>query len=222
MSDQPGTTAPLSNSLAYPESEAEALCRIAARGAGLSWGMSEEAGFAARWLHVRGLEGPKALLALLDRLDQTSPCSVFGNQIRPSRGKFLSPISTGTALSDFVDLLPACIEIGPVHKPVLLLPFLHQKGLAEGKTLSIEWSTGICFVGEDKSLAGDIAELQDLNDSKVVVSTQLAPVSSDAKAVPPPIDQDTLVRLNGYAMRTTVPATSASRTDAGSVEGDND
>ena len=36
--------------------EAASLCMKAARGAGMSWGMAEEAGFAAAWLVSHGID----------------------------------------------------------------------------------------------------------------------------------------------------------------------
>ena len=42
--------------------EIDSLCQKAARGAGLDWGLAEEAGFAAAWLAARGADGAAALL----------------------------------------------------------------------------------------------------------------------------------------------------------------
>ncbi|MEF9603350.1 DUF3726 domain-containing protein, partial [Paracoccus sp. PXZ] len=42
--------------------ETEALCLKAARGAGMSWGLAEEAAFAAGWLGAHGIDGAGALL----------------------------------------------------------------------------------------------------------------------------------------------------------------
>jgi len=45
--------------------ETQALCRKAARGAGMAWGLADDAGFAARWLEDRGQGGAAQLAALL-------------------------------------------------------------------------------------------------------------------------------------------------------------
>ncbi|KMW60818.1 hypothetical protein AIOL_000983 [Candidatus Rhodobacter oscarellae] len=45
--------------------ELQALAAKAARGAGLSWGLAEEAGWAVRWLEARGLAGAAALAGVL-------------------------------------------------------------------------------------------------------------------------------------------------------------
>lgn len=44
------------------------VCLTAARGAGLPWGLAEEAGYAAGWLTARGMDGGAALLAHLGTL----------------------------------------------------------------------------------------------------------------------------------------------------------
>ena len=41
--------------------ELDAMARKAARGAGYSWGLAEEAGRATRWLAAAGLPGPMCL-----------------------------------------------------------------------------------------------------------------------------------------------------------------
>ena len=57
--------------MALSQNEIESLCIKAARGAGYSWGLAEQAGFAAGWLAARGLDATAPLLALLrDRLAQ--------------------------------------------------------------------------------------------------------------------------------------------------------
>ncbi|MGR3485095.1 MAG: DUF3726 domain-containing protein [Paracoccaceae bacterium] len=78
--------------------EVEALSRKAARGAGLPWGLAEEAGRAVRHLHALGLDGASALAACLGR----PGC----------------PIAAGCALSD--GLGPPA---SPVASPLLLLAF---------------------------------------------------------------------------------------------------
>lgn len=45
--------------------ELQALATKAARGAGLSWGLAQEAGWAVRWLEARGLPGAAALAEAL-------------------------------------------------------------------------------------------------------------------------------------------------------------
>ena len=65
-------------------SELRALIIKAARGAGLSWGMAEEAGWAAEWLARRGLPAADGATLWLD-------ARLRGGQ---------DPVETGVALAD--------------------------------------------------------------------------------------------------------------------------
>jgi len=97
--------------------ETAALALKAARGAGLSWGLAEEAAGAVFWLHQRGLPGISALCGYLD---------ICGHD-RPG-GEALCPLETGTALSDGTHACPTQaderLDLGLVKAPLLLLPFV--------------------------------------------------------------------------------------------------
>ncbi|MEM7439622.1 MAG: DUF3726 domain-containing protein [Pseudomonadota bacterium] len=59
--------------------EVQATGLKAARGAGLPWGLCEDAGSATRWLWERGYNGPGALAALLSNYDpDTCPLRAAG------------------------------------------------------------------------------------------------------------------------------------------------
>ena len=94
----PGTGAHLS------QNEVEQLCLKAARGAGMSWGIAEEAGFAAAWLAMRGLDGPGALLSRLQAAGgqawQEIRPVVAPGRFRPGDGGCLCPIALGATLED--------------------------------------------------------------------------------------------------------------------------
>jgi len=98
--------------------ETAALALKAARGAGLSWGLAEEASAAVIWLHSNGLPGISAL------------CSYLGNPDGKPRTDGACPILTGCALIDGAIPSPAkpgdTAEIGPVRAPLLLLPFVAR------------------------------------------------------------------------------------------------
>ena len=66
--------------------EIESLCKKAARGAGLSWGLAEEAGKAARWLSAHGLDGPGVLARSCDRMTAV-PTSNWPRMSAPSPGR---------------------------------------------------------------------------------------------------------------------------------------
>ena len=98
--------------------ETAALALKAARGAGLSWGLAEEAAAAVIWLHTNNLPGISAL------------CSYLGNADGKPRTDGACPILTGCALIDGAMASPAqpgeVMEIGPVRAPLLLLPFVAR------------------------------------------------------------------------------------------------
>nr|NKB52789.1 DUF3726 domain-containing protein [Rhizobiaceae bacterium] len=98
--------------------EAEMLCFKAARGAGYSWGLAEEAGFAASWLAKQGLSDLANIVRLLESkrerpfgeldLDQ------FGSGWAPADGSVLCPISIGAFLSDHSHCVPVWNSIAIV------------------------------------------------------------------------------------------------------------
>lgn len=93
--------------------EVEALCKKAARGAGLPWGLAEEAGFAARWLSAHGFDGAGLLLADLEAGGQT--------------------LSLAVALAD-------APEAGPIPDaavPLLLAPFAALAARRQPCTLTL-------------------------------------------------------------------------------------
>lgn len=93
--------------------EVEALCKKAARGAGLPWGLAEEAGFAARWLSAHGLDGAGLLLADLEAGGQT--------------------INLGVALAD----APEAGPIPDAEVPLLLAPFAALVARRQPCTLTL-------------------------------------------------------------------------------------
>lgn len=209
--------------------EIEALSLKAARGAGLSWGMAEEAGFAATWLEVRGMGGAAALLAQLDlcrESDLALLAPAIDHRIWRAMGPHLCPLAVGTTLSDFRGLEQADVTAGPlsienVAHPLLLLPFVHALATAIGTAVHLTSAGGTCAVDPDGTVSGDLsacAERCDLILSIKAVS--LNPITPPK--TPCIIDKDTLRHLQDYAMRTTVPASDASRAGAGASTTDND
>ncbi len=204
-------------------SEVTALCLKAARGAGMSWGLAEEAGYAARWLYARGLDGPGALLEVLDKTESCGTAVLSDGSIRPKAHSVLSPITVGTALSDFAGLCPEPICAKPVLRPLLVLPFLHQMASAAQAARLLKWAQGSVAVDPSGAVCGETALLEQADVADIIVSAAPdRPDSAAPVADPAPFQPDILKRLDDYAMRTTVPATAASRADAGSMDSDND
>jgi hypothetical protein len=107
--------------------EIESLALKAARGAGMSWGLAEEASVGAGWLADSALPWAGTLTALLAQVHTTSAPQVEGSAIAPSRpGTRLCPIMTGTFLSD-LGPSAAPLEIRDVLAPLWLAPFLASR-----------------------------------------------------------------------------------------------
>lgn len=212
--------------------EVEQLCLKAARGAGMSWGIAEEAGFAAAWLTLRGLDGPGALLAQL-RAASGHPwheiCPLVApGAFRPVEGGCLCPIALGAALCDHARLpetsiTDAQMSIGPVSHPVLLLPFLSCLARTLGMNVRIDWPGRRVVLGADGRMSGDVAALA--GQTRLEARLSAAAPLPDAAMVPaelPFVPAQTLADLNAFALRTTVPASETSRTGAGAAASDND
>ncbi|WP_324753553.1 DUF3726 domain-containing protein [Roseovarius sp. Pro17] len=129
-------------------SEIEGLARKAARGAGFSWGMAEEAGKAARWLASIGLPGPEALAEFLEAHDSTPhalmrPTNVDAN-IWQAEGGTICPISAGAALCDLAqnDAPSRDIHIEACAYPLLLLPFVRAAAEDGGQPERMIWEGG--------------------------------------------------------------------------------
>ena len=214
--------------------ETESLCMKAARGAGYSWGMAEEAGFATGWLAAHGIDGATPLLDLLAREPARSrrlgqPMPAPGHW-QGRDGSPLCPIHLGAALVDH-----ALLSDGPfsretqldlVWSPVLLLPFLVRAAQVSHGQFVVAWQGGRLHItpaaafSKDAALA--VAGFQVLA-LKITPSLQAgagaSPIMPSARSC---ISASTLRALDGLALRTTVPATQASRAGAGSSLPDND
>jgi len=123
--------------------EIESLARKAARGAGLDWGLAEEAGKATRWLCAAGWPGAEILAKNLSRIDGVSynrlrPADTDGIWTAPD-GR-LCPLIAGAALLDRSSAIAdGEIRLGPIGCPMLLIPYLAWVADRTGATLGIAW-----------------------------------------------------------------------------------
>ncbi len=197
----------MTESVTLALSELRSLITKAARGAGLGWGMAEEAGWAAEWLARRGMPAADwAALWLAARMNGS-----------------VSPVEVGAALADELAGTPrikhATVPDGLVS-PGYLLPFLHR--VAEtGSALSVTSGNGqVALISAAGVVAFGPAWQPQSNGWRL--SDAAEPTAQPHPAGRPAVSRSVLECLNGLAQRTTVPQSEASRKDAGSSDGDND
>lgn len=189
--------------------EVRSLCIKAAKGAGFSWGLAEEAGFAAEWLEVRSAPGLEALARYLHGVDHIA---------MPSSGE--CPISTGAAMSDAGSWKG--YSTGKLAQPILLVPFLSSLCANEG--LHLHLTDGEILVsGTSLKLSGNF----DLSTSKPVeYKISEAKITVPESSCVSRVSQDRkqwIDELTSFAARTYAPATEQSRlSGAGAGTNDND
>ncbi|WP_435258473.1 DUF3726 domain-containing protein [Thioclava sp. FR2] len=216
--------------------ETEALAAKAARGAGLPWGVAEEAGFAAGWLHSAGLDGLSPLLAHLGQVEisgwhQMRPRWSLGGWDNENAKVPLCPIALGMTLSDFAassdsekGFSQRLSIAGKVAFPVLVLPFLSTIIPPQLEALKVDLNDVSLTLGNEYIHAGeplDAAKLLTVEQSPLRLAQASAPYPSRSnQCVATPAE--TLAGLERLALQTTVPPSLQSRADAGAGGSDND
>ncbi len=197
--------------------EIDAMGRKAARGAGFTWGMAEEAGRAARWLAAYGLPGPEALAAVLKKVDG----AVARYAPRPtgvawqSEAGRLCPIAAGAALSDRAQEIVegTRFEVGPVVLPLLVVPFLSRAARDLGCQISMS-GNGFRVVATPRGPACDSWDaLCSARDAALSIALATAapclPLQAGSAACP--VAVELWREIDAFAQRTYVPASEASR-----------
>jgi len=211
--------------MSHSLNELDALCRKAARGAGCSWGLAEDAGKAARWLHAHNLPGAASLLHCLLARDGDTPPRMSADHWRAATGT-LCPLSAGTALADHAThLLDNPISLGPVRNPILLAPFAAMASAQIQRPVLLEWPGVRILISGNAShvSAQQNALLIDITDTVTCATA----TSQDNLTSPPSsradLPHDIYQGLDTLARRTYAPATEASRAaGAGAGLTDND
>lgn len=217
--------------MSWSLNEIESLARRAARGAGMSWGLAEEAGKAVRWLAAAGWPGGAALAALLAAEDGAE-----AETLRPdpadgrwrARGGLLCPIATGAALCDRAAALAmgGGMTLGPVAQPILLVPYMAWAADATGAQLRIAWpgATIARGRGETRAAFDGPAALAAARAEEVRIGAGAAPGGQAITQVwRGEIGEATAHALSEFARRTYAPATPESRlSGAGAGLTDND
>jgi len=210
--------------------EIDALCLKAARGAGYSWGVAEEASFAARWLAARGLPGPAMLLAHLQRFDGKGwdeIVPVVGDVWSARKGGVLCALAVGSALSDRADLpgnrSTDALRIDGLASPMLILPFVQQNARAQHANLSVCWGRYEAVLSENGFTLAAEESLVDRDEPAVVVIRRVdRPARPTVAGADCLLENATMRGLSAFAHRTYVPATARSRAGAGAASSDND
>jgi len=185
--------------------EVEAQARKAAKGAGYSWGESEEVGKAVRWLCQRGVDGCADLAELLQAGPHSKSC----------------PIRLGIQLSDTArNLKDNPMSFDLVSYPMLMVPFAAFASAQIEKPLKVHTDTWSAAV--DESAFEKTGEsVSNLTALEVALATgQPKPTALLSRAHP---DAQTWETLSKFAHRTYAPATEESRMlGAGAGLSDND
>ncbi|NEY91333.1 DUF3726 domain-containing protein [Tabrizicola oligotrophica] len=198
----------MSDTVTLSLSELRSLVTKAARGAGLSWGLAEEAGWAAEWLARRGLPAADwAALWLADRL---------------AGGP--DPISAGVALADRLAGGPvpdgAPLPDG-LAAPGYLLPFLHRI-TPEAACMRLTSAQGeVAEVGAEGRVSfGPGWQARTAGWRLSLHPGTLAQAAGFAARLA--LSRSVLDGLEALALQTTVPPSASSRRDAGAAMLDND
>ncbi|WP_170409918.1 DUF3726 domain-containing protein [Ruegeria atlantica] len=203
--------------------EVEATAKRAARGAGYSWGLAEEAAKATRWLCAQGQNGTRALAQLLQLELTRAPAQHTPPNLSSEwqSDDQLCPLATGALLSDCaLRLNSSPIEIRNVAVPELLLPFAANAARLLKTCVSLEYDQAVAETdGYDLSLTALIPN--HAHQVLVRLGGQVnTPAPHRTRADPDPSDWDI---LNQFAHRTYAPATEESRLlGAGAGLSDND
>jgi hypothetical protein len=208
--------------------EIESLVYKACRGAGMSWGLAEEAAHAARWLSTQQLAWDRSLISLLDLRATVSAPSLQGEEIRAAvPHTALCPIHAGAAVSDLLGR-QGRLTLRDVLEPLWLLPFAarHVRG---DRDVALMWSGRTIHLGAlAPRLAPEILELG-ANQIPSLTIELLHGRGPVAGLAPKPeaggayVNEDSWEKLLRLAALTYVPASDQSRgSGAGAARLDND
>jgi len=139
--------------MTFSLNEIDAMGKRAARGAGFSWGLAEEAGKAARWLSACNLPGAECLVEALEMKGVTAysdlaPTSLEG--VWQASDGALCSIVCGALLSDLAEDIAAGknYTLEQVNKPILLAPFLASVAKQTGKNIKLSWKGAVVLINE--------------------------------------------------------------------------
>ncbi|MFY0619951.1 DUF3726 domain-containing protein [Shimia sp.] len=203
-------------------SEVEATAKKAARGAGFSWGMAEEAAKATRWLCAKGIDGCAELSRLLSiGSHEINRVASLDAGIWQSASGPLCSISLGASMVDHAhDLNADGWQVKSVVCPALLVPFAADIAAKSGQSIAVLGPDFSAVVsGEGLSFNAPMPNSSASLKVQITHKIQLPNVSF-TRADPA---ETAWSVMQNFAHRTYAPATEASRLKgAGAGTTDND
>ena len=204
--------------------EIRTLAAKAARGAGLPWGIAEEAGRGAGWLEARGLAGLSALDGALERLSAPDWRRGFpvpeGAVWRADSGK-IDGLLAGMTLADRADTpLPfaagGALVLAGVRWPLLAVPFLAGVAQVCGARLAVSLGPRAPVIDIGPGSVGDSCRALEglaLAETVRIEKGGDGPMPSDLPRLDGsiPVDRKVYARLARQAARTHVPESAESR-----------
>ncbi|MBE1282719.1 MAG: DUF3726 domain-containing protein [Rhodobacteraceae bacterium] len=216
--------------MSHSLNEIEAMGKRAARGAGLSWGLAEEAAKGTRWLSAFGFPGTEMLAELLKLNDQVPPIDVspvsLSADIWHAPARRMSPLIAGASLSDCAVRLyeRGSITMKNVSLPLLAVPFMGGAALRLGVPVAAEWDGArVATDGKHLCVQGDAAALEAKHAERLVFSAPAEMTGQNEAVMRAEVSGGSWDTLNQFAHRTFAPATEESRLrGAGAGLSDND
>jgi len=213
--------------------ELDSLVQKAYRGAGFSWGLSQEAGRAAAWMAIHRLPAAKCFAELLQQTDgieysvllpDAVPYALKDDRLKDSHGP-CCPVIAGTVISDFGWTTGQEVVLDSVYSALIVLPFVSYCSKASGVDLCATIGDETHHIFADGQLRSNLNSTE-TNLSPVVVSELPSQVERQAEVISvarrASVSELELNQLETLAHRTYVPASDASRSGAGAGLTDND
>lgn len=212
------------------------MCKRAARGAGLDWGLAEEVGKAARWLCACDLPGAESVAEVLTRnhekkYRELAPHATTG--LWAASAGTLCPFIVGAALSDRVKEIAngQKIRLAQTSKPLILAAYLSNIAKKTQQPVRLIWD-GVSIVVTDGGiwLSGEpiLASYADSVQCQLSQTAKTTKVDGNFKTertVGRHVEEKSWKKLHDFMFRYLAPDTEESRiSGAGASTGlsDND
>lgn len=197
----------------YSLNEIDSTAKRAARGIGLSWGMAEEVGKAARWLEGRGHAGVRLTALHLTQIDGRDHRLMYPQMTDEpwcAADGDLCPIATGVTLSDLARELDGPITLGAMAFPMLMLSHLALVAKQRGQAIQVSWPNAAFTVSNSGAVEGAAADVSRA-DWVAVKSVAVTITDCDVNR-PDHIDPKDWATLERLGHRIFAPNTEHSRT----------